>query len=110
MSTPLAAIAANKSLLTDIAPDELPHLIGEAEALRAMLWAKLQAPAAPMPPERPEAALDRLLTAEEAAERLGVSKRWVYTHADSLPFTRRLSGGTLRFSERGLQRWQESRR
>ena len=52
---------------------------------------------------------DRLLTAAQAAQRLGVAKRWIYRKADELPFTRRLTEGTLRFSERGLERWKESR-
>jgi excisionase family DNA binding protein len=53
---------------------------------------------------------DTLLTVGEVAERLGVSNRWVYRNADRLPFTRRLTSGTLRFSERGLERWKETRR
>ena len=52
---------------------------------------------------------DRLLTAAQTAQRLGVAKRWIYRKADELPFTRRLTEGTLRFSERGLERWKESR-
>jgi predicted DNA-binding transcriptional regulator AlpA len=53
---------------------------------------------------------DKLLTVQEAADRLGVDRRWIYRHSENLPFVRRLSAGTLRFSERGLVRWQESRR
>ena len=52
-------------------------------------------------PEAP----DRLLTVHEAAARLGVSRRYVYQHAVSYPFTRRLSPKVLRFSERGVERW-----
>jgi excisionase family DNA binding protein len=48
---------------------------------------------------------DRLLTAEDAAKRLGVSRRYIYIHADTYPFTRRLGPRTLRFSERGMERW-----
>ena len=48
---------------------------------------------------------DRLLTSEDAAMRLGVSRRYTYTHADTYPFTRRLGPKTLRFSERGLEKW-----
>ena len=53
---------------------------------------------------------DRLLKVSEVAERLGVSRKWVYDHADSFPFTRRLGGQTLRFSERGLERWLAQQR
>lgn len=66
--------------------------------------------AASEPKARVRAPVDRLLTAEEAGKRLGVGRRWIYRHASTLPFTRRLTGGTLRFSERGLERWIETRK
>jgi len=47
----------------------------------------------------------RLLTPAETAERLGVSLRWLYGNADSLPFTRRLTPRLLRFEESGLEEW-----
>ncbi len=54
---------------------------------------------------------DRLLTAREAAERLGVSPKYIYAHQKSFPFTRRLPGGNaLRFSARGLERWLSRKR
>ncbi len=58
----------------------------------------------------PKASSGRLLTPREAAERIGMSVRWLYRHARSLPFTRRLSRRALRFDERGLERWAASRR
>lgn len=51
---------------------------------------------------------DRMLTAREVAERLKMSVRWVYQHADDLPFARRI-GKALRFSERGLEAWLRDR-
>lgn len=108
----LATLAADPTRVESIPPDRIPALLGEVEALRAALWVRLQSAAvariAPAAPD-PEKGLDRLLTVDEAAARLGVSRRWIYRKADELPFTRRLSGGTLRFSERGLGRWQTSR-
>ena len=56
--------------------------------------------AAPKP-----AQADRLLTVSEAAKRLGVSKRYVYAHVSAYLFARRLGKKTLRFSERGLEKW-----
>lgn len=53
---------------------------------------------------------DRNLTVGEAAELLGVKPSWLYRHSAKLPFTRRLSRRALRFSEKGLRRWLESRR
>lgn len=108
----LAMLASEPDRVADVSATDLPALIGGCEALRAALWARLTTPAAPSPAMAPNGsgAPDRLLTAVEAAQRLGVAKRWIYRHADSLPFTRRLTGGTLRFSARGLERWKESRR
>lgn len=112
MSLDLATIASDPERIADLAPDVLPRLIGEAEALRARLWARLQEGAAVdavTPPPRRDDGEDRLLTAAEAAELLGVDRRWIYRKADDLPFTRRLSSGTLRFSKRGLERWSKRR-
>lgn len=113
MSAPeLATIAADPSRVESVDRARIPALIGAVEALKAALWARLQAPAPTTDPtpSRSTGEPDELLTATEAAKRLGVSRRWVYRHADELPFTRRLTRGTLRFSAAGLRRWQESRR
>ncbi len=118
MSTDLATLAADPSRVAHVAPEVVPALLGELESLRVLLWARLQAPT-PAPGRRsarqqgnaePAAGEERLLTADQVAARLGVSRRWVYRKAGALPFTRRLSCGTLRFSERGLERWKEKRR
>ena len=53
---------------------------------------------------------DRMLRAPEVAERLGIERRTVYKNADGWPFTRRYPGGSVRFSERGLDRWLERQR
>lgn len=53
---------------------------------------------------------DRLLTADEVAEALGVTRRWVQRRARRLPFARRLSEHAVRYSESGLRRWMENRR
>jgi hypothetical protein len=47
---------------------------------------------------------DRLLSVDEAAQKLGRSPDWLYRHASRLNFTRRLSGG-VKFSSRGLQKY-----
>ena len=117
MSTDLATLAADPSRVAHVAPEVVLALLGELESLRVLLWARLQAPT-PAPGRRsarqgnaePAAGEDRLLTADQVAARLGVARRWVYRKAGALPFTRRLSRGTLRFSERGLERWKETRR
>src|SRR5262245_19431402 len=50
----------------------------------------------------PSAKEDHLLTAKEAAERLGMSVDWLYDHARRLPFTRRVGARSLRFSRKGI--------
>ncbi len=47
---------------------------------------------------------DRLLTAQDVAQRLHCSKRLVYARARSWPFTVR-EGRLVRFSAAGLDRW-----
>ena len=54
---------------------------------------------APAPPAGPEQGL----TAVQVAERLGVSTRWVYKHADRLG-GKRLSPGVVRFPESAIAR------
>ena len=51
---------------------------------------------------------DENLDVAEAARRLGVSKDWLYRHANGLPFTVRV-GRRLVFSARGLERWNQMR-
>lgn len=53
---------------------------------------------------------DRLLKAREASVRLGMSTRWLYKHADELPFAVRTSDRAVRFSERGIEKWLLKRR
>jgi predicted DNA-binding transcriptional regulator AlpA len=48
---------------------------------------------------------DRMLRADEVADRLGVSVRTVYKSAGCWPFARRYPTGSVRFSEQGLKRW-----
>ena len=78
------------------------------EAIRGMLD---EANDEPNVADKPavESREDRLLTVDEAAEVLAVDRTWLYRHADTLPFTRKLSAGTLRFSSNGLQEWVRSR-
>ncbi len=51
---------------------------------------------------------DRCLTVDQVAEILVVDRTWVYRHSQKWPFRLPLSGKTLRFSERGLQKWLET--
>lgn len=79
------------------------------EDLRAAIPAGA-ASAPPPAPRAPDAEPAHLLTPEQAATRLGVTRRWLYRNAKTLPFTRRLSRRALRFDAAGLGRWVASRR
>lgn len=108
----LAVLLAQPERVDGIARERIPDLIGEVEKLGARLRAQLHSPeSTPRREENgPQRGADRLLTAKEVGEILGVDKRWAYRNADKLPCTRRLTEGTVRFSEHGLWRWVESRR
>jgi predicted DNA-binding transcriptional regulator AlpA len=54
------------------------------------------------------AAPDRLVTVPEAAQRCGLKTRYIYAHADQLPFVKRV-GRRVRCSELRLARWMERR-
>ena len=78
-------------------------LLGPVAALHALLAARVAMPAPTSP------ALDRLLTVDEAADKLACASDWLYRHAKDLPFTVRV-GGNLRFSEQGIERYIRDRR
>jgi excisionase family DNA binding protein len=48
---------------------------------------------------------DRLLTIDQVAQRLSLSKDWIYRNGRKLTFTRKLGRKMVRFSETGLQKW-----
>lgn len=85
--------------VNEIPIDDLPTLLGELEQVRYTAIARLIEPTNPSPPEP-----DRLMPVEQAASRLGVSKDFLYRHADEYPFTRRI-GSSLRFSSVGIDRF-----
>jgi len=81
--------------VTELPPEQLPRLLGELEEIRCTAIARLSAPA-------PAQLEDQLLDVEAAAQRLGVSRDYLYRHHAELPFTRRM-GKALRFSSAGIQ-------
>lgn len=106
----LAEIASDRAVLEAVPLALLVDLRRQCRHLDADLeaaTARSQAQPA-TEPARVEPA--RLLSPDEAAQRLGVTVAWLYRHSGKLPFTRRLSKKALRFEEAGLQRWQATRR
>jgi len=84
------------SLIQSAAIDELPTVIGELSTLLAVAQKKYFAQ--PAPPE------DRLLTPAQAAEKLGVSEKYIYKHAKELGGQNPGGGAALRFSSLGLDK------
>ncbi|PYU47542.1 MAG: hypothetical protein DMG54_00800 [Acidobacteria bacterium] len=83
--------------LWGLTKEELPELIGELESLKATAWTRLMEPAA-APDQH-----DELLDVKAAAERLGVSRDYLYRHHRQYAFTRR-QGRKLLFSALGIDR------
>ena len=115
MSRYQVCVAELLSAVQSLAPEQLPDLLGEIERIRAFAYARLPSlyngKSAAKPEPTPK--LDRLLTVEEIAERLGMTKRWVYDNADSLPFIRRIGSGPrprIRASESALERYMATRK
>lgn len=48
---------------------------------------------------------DEYLSVEEAAAIMGCQPRWLWRHAETLPFCRRVSKKVMRVSRKGLQAW-----
>jgi len=81
----------------ELPPEQLPDFIGELESIKATAWARLTAPS-PAIQEH-----DELLGVEAAAQRLGVSKDYLYRHHAQYSFTRR-QGRKLLFSALGIDK------
>jgi len=103
----LQDLIANPPRVAELPPEAIPVMLGELERLKAALWARLASPQHNGDAEYSESR-DRLLDAQEAANKLGASKDYLYRHASKLPFTVRL-GRQLRFSEAGMERYIRQR-
>jgi predicted DNA-binding transcriptional regulator AlpA len=106
-------LIANPSTASEVPIHQIPALVAKLasaqatlSALQGVLTARMLASHDNAATEEPA---DRLLTAEQAAAILGVTKRWVQRRARRLPFARRLSAHAVRYSESGLRRWMSNR-
>ncbi|SRR6266481_3008720 len=86
-----------RTVARELPASELPSFIGELESVKATAWARLVVPAS-APQEH-----DELLDVATAAERLGVSRDFLYRHSREYPFTRKL-GHKLLFSALGIDK------
>ena len=104
----LGQLVEDPDRIVAIPTAEIPRLIGDAEALKARLWARLQENSAPViaaPPTQRVNGSHRLLTAVQAAERLDVTLARLYelVRTGMLPAVR--IGRQIRFSPETLAEW-----
>lgn len=86
----LADIFADPSMIQTLTADAVANARGELARLDSLLLAHLINRSG----RRTDGAqLDRRLSVEEAAAKLGTSKDWLYRHADMLPFAVRIGRG-----------------
>ena len=102
-------IAALEEAVSQAQPYDYPVLLGELERIRVRLWTNMMQAHCRTSPIA-ETAQDRLLTIDQASKKLGLSKDYLYRHADQLPFTVRPGLRQLRFSLLGIERYIEHKR
>lgn len=90
-------------------PDDLPQLAAELGRALGIVAARAALGAISASGTEPSFEAKALLTVEEAAQRLGVPPSWLYRHAKSLPFSRKLGHRTLRFDAAALEKWAANR-
>jgi predicted DNA-binding transcriptional regulator AlpA len=106
----LVTLLRDPTRLPQVSPSRIPVLIGLVRLFEAKLvWGQLQPLASPTPSVGTEESSDRLLTPQEASQRLGVSVRWLYRRSGKLPFARKLSHKVIRYSEAGIRRYLAAR-
>jgi predicted DNA-binding transcriptional regulator AlpA len=111
----IASLVANPSSVAGVPVDRIPSLVVELASEQSALAALQGALSARLLVSQLSAAAqensgERLLTAEEVATVLGVTRRWVQRRARRLPFARRISEHAIRYSESGLKRWMSNRK
>src|SRR5262245_30934521 len=83
----------------DVSRESIPPILLRLVAVQTAL-----APRTAQPDESHTEDCDRLLTAQEAAKKLGVTSDWLYRRSRRLPFAVKL-GRAVRFSQSGIDRW-----
>lgn len=85
--------------------EQLPVVLAELAKLEAQIRLRLAES-----PDDTRRTADRLMTADEAATVIGVSKRWLLSKTKGRRFRHDLSRKAVRFEEAGLRAWLASRR
>jgi excisionase family DNA binding protein len=102
----LADLVAEPDKVALVPPEAIPAMRGELARLDSLLLARLLAGGNAKADSGPDG--DRLLSAKEAAAKLGASEDYLYRRSRNLPFTVRM-GRQVRFSETGIERYIRQR-
>jgi hypothetical protein len=81
-------LAAVLKVARSASTDELPRFLGDLEIVRAVAWQRLATPT-----EKVQQPKEELLNVHQAARRLGVSTKFLYTNP--FPFTRQVGRRVL---------------
>jgi excisionase family DNA binding protein len=101
-ATPIIELETALIAARTLPAEELPKLLGALEEVRCTALARLSAPTQRRNP-------DELIDVEQAAERLCMSRDYIYRHHNRFPFTRRI-GRKLLFSSIGLDEYLHRRK
>ena len=101
----LADLLNDPESISALPRDVIAELRGQIAKLDTLLLSQLLTSEQP----EPGADGDRLLTAREAAQKLGATEDWLYRQANTLPFAVRVGKKHLRFSEAGIERYIRQR-
>ncbi|MCI1277560.1 MAG: hypothetical protein LKG23_01115 [Nitrospira sp.] len=101
-------LAARPEQAADLPPHVAAMLLAQMASLQTVLLGRLFTGMTP-DSRREEGTEDRLLLVDEAASMLGMTRDYLYRHADQLPFTVRPAPKQLRFSKLGIQRYIRNR-
>jgi predicted DNA-binding transcriptional regulator AlpA len=105
----LEEISESPALASQLPADIVETLLGKCSVAQGALVGRLLALRASgngQGQAQPDG--DRLLSAREAAAKLGTSADWLYRHSRNLPFTIRI-GRKVLFSEAGIERYIRQR-
>lgn len=106
MKRELAELILNPESVTAVDPNLIPAFIISLSSLQASLAAQLEA--SKNESDKAPANGDRLVGIEEASQKTGLTTDWLYRHADSLPFVKRV-GRSVRFSYNGMEKFIRQR-
>ena len=101
-------VVALERVLADLPASECLRVAGELERLKLMALARMIGEG--LHADHPSVVKeDRLLTVEEASQKLSMSADYLYRHSAKLPFSVRTGRRQLRFSLLGIERYIRER-